>query len=115
MQAERFRRSTARGTSRVRKRYRAFVPLSDVTHRPGGTGLDDRKAFLVRTRLVHDFRQFPFLDPGLPEDLVPTRGQRARAVDLFHELYGSLAEPAHRHFDAMTVPPASRRRAEESE
>jgi phenylacetic acid degradation operon negative regulatory protein len=91
------------------KRYRAFV--NDFGHyaRLRHNGLDDRKAFLVRTRLVHDFRQFPFLDPGLPEDLVPTHGQRARAVDLFHELYGSLAKPAHRHFDATTVPP--RRRA----
>jgi phenylacetic acid degradation operon negative regulatory protein len=87
------------------KRYGAFVTAFGRYAASRRNGLDDRKAFLVRTRLVHDFRQFPFLDPGLPEDVVPTDGQRARAVDLFHELYGSLAEPAHRHFDATTVPP----------
>jgi phenylacetic acid degradation operon negative regulatory protein len=90
------------------KRYRAFVTAFGRYAPSRRNGLDDRKAFLVRTRLVHDFRQFPFLDPGLPEDLVPTQGQRARAVDLFHELYGLLAEPAHRHFDATIVPPRRR-------
>jgi phenylacetic acid degradation operon negative regulatory protein len=90
------------------KRYRAFVTAFGRYASSRGNGFDDRKAFLVRTRLVHDFRRFPFLDPGLPEDLVPTDGQRARAVDLFHELYGSLAEPAHRHFDATVVPPRRR-------
>jgi phenylacetic acid degradation operon negative regulatory protein len=90
------------------KRYRAFVSAFRRYAPFGRNGLDDREAFLVRTRLVHAFRQFPFLDPGLPDDLVPTDGQRARAVELFHVLYGSLAEPAHRHFDATTAPPERR-------
>jgi len=88
------------------KRYRTFVNAFARYGRRNG--LDDREAFVVRTRLVHAFRQFPFLDPGLPDELVPTHGQRARAVDLFHDLYGSLAEPAHRHFDVTTVPPKRR-------
>jgi phenylacetic acid degradation operon negative regulatory protein len=90
------------------KRYRAFVTAFG-RYAPGGRdGLDDREAFLIRTRLVHAFRQFPFLDPGLPETLVPTEAQRARAVGLFHTLYGTLAGPARRHFDAMTVAPERR-------
>lgn len=89
----------------LRQRYRAFVSSFGVYSPSGRKGLGDREAFLVRTRLVHAFRQFPFLDPGLPEDLVPTDGQRARAVDLFHDLYESLAEPARRHFEATTAPP----------
>jgi phenylacetic acid degradation operon negative regulatory protein len=87
------------------KRYRAFVAAFGRYAPSRRNGLGDREAFLVRTRLVHAFRQFPFIDPGLPEELVPTRGQRARAVRLFHDLYGSLAEPARRHFDATTLPP----------
>lgn len=87
------------------KRYRAFVTAFARYAPSERNGLGDREAFLVRTRLMHAFRQFPFLDPGLPEDLVSTRGQRARAVDLFHDLYRALAESAHRHFDAMTAPP----------
>ena len=90
------------------KRYRAFVSEFRRYAPSRRNGLDDREAFLVRTRLVHTFRQFPFLDPGLPDDLVPTDGQRAKAVELFHDLYRSLAEPAHRHFDATTAPPERR-------
>jgi phenylacetic acid degradation operon negative regulatory protein len=92
------------------KRYRAFVVAFERDAHGGRDGHDDRKAFLVRTRLVHAFRQFPFLDPGLPDDLVPTHGHRARAVALFHDLYRSLAEPAQRHFDATTAPPRPPRR-----
>jgi phenylacetic acid degradation operon negative regulatory protein len=80
------------------KRYRAFVAAFEP--HASANGLGDRDAFLVRTQLVHAFRQFPFLDPGLPDDLVQTDGYRERAVALFDDLYGSLAEPAQRHFDA---------------
>jgi phenylacetic acid degradation operon negative regulatory protein len=87
------------------RRYRAF----ELAFRPhaasAGNGLGDREAFLVRTRLVHAFRQFPSLDPGLPDELVPTDGHRSEAVSLFHDLYESLAAPAQRHFDAATAAP----------
>jgi phenylacetic acid degradation operon negative regulatory protein len=85
------------------ERYRAFE-LAFRQH-AAGNGLGDREAFLVRTRLAHAFRQFPSLDPGLPDELVPTGGRRAAAVALFHDLYAGLAEPAGRHFVAATSPP----------
>jgi phenylacetic acid degradation operon negative regulatory protein len=86
------------------KRYRAFVVAFGRYATAGRDGFDDREAFLVRTRLVHAFRQFPFLDPGLPDDVVSTGGHRARAVELFQDLYRSLAGAAQRHFDATAVP-----------
>ena len=85
------------------RRYRAFELAFERHRRAARDRLDDREAFLVRTRLVHAFRQFPSLDPGLPDALVPTGGHRAGAVTLFHELYEALAEPAQRHFDAATA------------
>jgi phenylacetic acid degradation operon negative regulatory protein len=88
----------------LEKRYRSFVLAFEKYAHAGAEGLDDRVAFLVRTHLVHAFRQFPFLDPGLPDDRMPTNGHRARAVALFDALYESLAEPAQRHFDSITVP-----------
>jgi phenylacetic acid degradation operon negative regulatory protein len=91
-------------------RYRSFAAAFGRYAGAGRDGLDDREAFLVRTRLVHAFRQFPFLDPELPDDLVPTHGHRARAVELFHDLFGSLAERAQRHFDRATAPPGRRPR-----
>ncbi len=84
------------------ERYRAFAEhFRD--QRAGGT-LDDRQALLLRTRLVHSFREFPFLDPELPEDLVPAPKHRAEAVRLFHDLYPALAPAAQRYFDEVTMP-----------
>jgi phenylacetic acid degradation operon negative regulatory protein len=85
-------------------RYGAFV---EAFGRYARDGLGDRDAFLVRTRLAHAFRQFPSVDPELPENVVPTDGHRDRAVALFHMLYESLAPAAQRHFDAVTAPPTT--------
>jgi phenylacetic acid degradation operon negative regulatory protein len=79
-------------------RYRAFAAaFRRVRVR------DDRDAFFVRTRLVHAFRQFPFLDPELPDELMRAPERRTRAVALFHERYAALEAPATRHFDTVTT------------
>jgi phenylacetic acid degradation operon negative regulatory protein len=95
--------SRAWNVDELTRRYQAFVAAFEDYSRNPRRGLDDREAFLVRTRLVHAFREFPFLDPGLPDDLVPTQGHRAQAVELFHDLYGSLGEAAQRYFDMATA------------
>lgn len=86
-------------------RYRAFV---DEYGRYAGdrarARLDDRQALVLRTRVIHAFRQFPSLDPELPEDLVPGPSHRSEAVQLFHDLYAALAPAAQRHFDEVTTP-----------
>lgn len=76
-------------------RYRAADVLAE---------LDDQEVFRLRTRLIHGFRQFPSLDPELPEDLVPTPGDRPEAVRLFHELYETMAPAAQRYFEKVTMP-----------
>jgi phenylacetic acid degradation operon negative regulatory protein len=85
------------------ERYEAFVaefePYVGVRAR---ARLSDAEAFLVRTRLVHLFRGFPFLDPELPEELAPLSRPRGRAVETFRSLYVGLAEPSQRHFEAVT-------------
>jgi phenylacetic acid degradation operon negative regulatory protein len=80
-------------------RYAAFVE-----HFRGREVASDREALLLRTRLVHTFREFPSLDPELPEDLVPAPPCRADALRLFHSLYPALADAAQRHFDKVTKP-----------
>ena len=57
----------------------------------------------MRTRLVHQFRGFPLVDPELPECLAPVSAARERAAETFHELYEGLAAPSQRHFDAVTA------------
>ncbi|MET0237211.1 MAG: PaaX family transcriptional regulator C-terminal domain-containing protein [Kibdelosporangium sp.] len=82
-------------------RYRVFVEDfggQDVAE------LSDRAALVLRTRLTHTFRQFPFLDPELPAGLVPPPAHRADAVRLFHDLYTALAPAAMRHFDEVMQP-----------
>ncbi|MFL5830173.1 MAG: PaaX family transcriptional regulator C-terminal domain-containing protein [Solirubrobacteraceae bacterium] len=65
--------------------------------------LDDADAFLVRTRLMHLFRGFPFVDPELPEELAPIGRPRAAAVEIFHAVYSRLADGSQRHFDAAVA------------
>lgn len=84
------------------ERYRAFA--EHFRAQPVDGTLGDRRALLLRTRLVHTFREFPFLDPELPEDLVPAPKHRAEALQLFHDLYPALAPAAQRYFDEVTVP-----------
>jgi phenylacetic acid degradation operon negative regulatory protein len=64
--------------------------------------LSDEQAFLVRTRLVHQFRGFPFLDPELLDESPVLSGARCRAVAVFHSLYEVLDEPSQRYFDRVT-------------
>ena len=56
----------------------------------------------TRTRLVHQFRGFPLIDPELPERLAPVAGPRARAASVFHELYAGSPTASQRHFEAVT-------------
>jgi phenylacetic acid degradation operon negative regulatory protein len=82
-------------------RYRAFV----TQFRPYAKGVrDDRHALLLRTRLVHTFREFPAHDPELPAELVDPPNHRGEAVRLFHYLYPALASGAQRYFDEVTMP-----------
>lgn len=88
------------------ERYRGFVDEFAPHARAGGRRrMDDREAFLLRTRLVHVFRRFPALDPELPDDLMRAPRHREEAVTLFHRLYELLAPAAQRHFDAETAAP----------
>lgn len=67
-----------------------FSPWLDVA-------LDDDlplRLLARRVELVHEWRRTLFLDPGLPEDLVPPDWLGHEAVELFAELYTQLEAPA---------------------
>jgi phenylacetic acid degradation operon negative regulatory protein len=62
---------------RIAGHYQAFLDeFGRLRPRPGDPML------LAQIRLVHEWRRFPFLDPGLPGELLPPRwiGHRARAL-----------------------------------
>jgi phenylacetic acid degradation operon negative regulatory protein len=99
--------SRAWNLSGLVERYDGFVEEFGAYLSGGQVGaLADADAFAVRTRCVHLFREFPVLDPELPTELAPPVARpRARAVEVFHALYGGLAEPSQRHFEAVTAVP----------
>ena len=49
---------------------------------------------LAQTRLVHEWRRFPFLDPRLPQGLLPSGWIGARAAALFEALHATWGEGA---------------------
>jgi phenylacetic acid degradation operon negative regulatory protein len=65
------------------------------------TGPDpDRTAFAIRSQLVHEWRKFLFLDPGLPDAVLPAGWPGHRAARLFDQAAGELLPGATRYVDA---------------
>jgi phenylacetic acid degradation operon negative regulatory protein len=84
------------------ERYDVFCAGFERFLAPDIAPMPDREAFLVRTRLMHQFRAFAQLDPELPDELAPLSAPRARAAEIFDALYTGLAASSQRHFDAVT-------------
>ncbi|RUQ31139.1 phenylacetic acid degradation operon negative regulatory protein PaaX [Peribacillus cavernae] len=61
----------------------------------------DAECFVERTKLVHEYRKFLFIDPGLPEELLPEKWLGGPAASLFSDYYKQLAEPASRFFEKV--------------
>jgi phenylacetic acid degradation operon negative regulatory protein len=59
--------------------------------------VDDAAAFGDWVRALTAWRRLPFLDPGLPAELLPPDWHGIRAATLFDALRERLAEPADRH------------------
>lgn len=92
----------------VTRGYQAFQAEFGPYRRPRArAALDDREAFVVRTRALHLFRGFPFLDPELPDALMPRPRLRPQVFATFHALYEALREPAERHFRAVAGAPST--------
>lgn len=56
------------------------------------------EALMERTRLIHEYRMFPFKDPGLPVELLPADWKGRQAHDLFLAGFGLLRDPAVTHY-----------------
>ncbi|MBB5953930.1 phenylacetic acid degradation operon negative regulatory protein [Saccharothrix tamanrassetensis] len=59
--------------------------------------VDEREAFVDYVRLLTDWRRLPYLDPGLPEELLQPDWIGIRAADLFFTLQDRLEDPARSH------------------
>ncbi|MBE1462415.1 phenylacetic acid degradation operon negative regulatory protein [Kibdelosporangium phytohabitans] len=82
--------------SEVERRYEEFIEEF------AGTSPDDGPATLhAQTRLVHEWRRFPFLDPRLPTDLLPANWRGSQAAQLFHRKHQEWRPAAQEHWDKL--------------
>jgi phenylacetic acid degradation operon negative regulatory protein len=56
-----------------------------------------REAFADYVRVLTDWRRLPYLDPGLPAELLPPGWTGARAAEIFFTLQSRLAAAAAEH------------------
>jgi phenylacetic acid degradation operon negative regulatory protein len=56
----------------------------------------------AQTRLVHEWRRFPFLDPQLPVRLLPANWSGVQAAELFHRKHVEWRPGAQRHWELLT-------------
>jgi phenylacetic acid degradation operon negative regulatory protein len=80
----------------VAGRYRAFVARFGRL-RPSRP----EAMFRAQTQLVHDWRTFPFVDPDLPESLLPAGWPRSRAHAVFVERHALWHAAAQEHFASL--------------
>jgi phenylacetic acid degradation operon negative regulatory protein len=60
----------------------------------------ERAAFATRSQLVHEWRKFLFIDPDLPDAVLPTGWPGHRAAKMFDQAAGELLPAASRYVDA---------------
>ncbi|MDD1502453.1 phenylacetic acid degradation operon negative regulatory protein PaaX [Lysinibacillus xylanilyticus] len=63
--------------------------------------MSDAECFVERTNLVHEYRKFLFIDPGLPQELLPPMWSGNHAALLFQEYYNLLEGPSCRFFEEI--------------
>jgi phenylacetic acid degradation operon negative regulatory protein len=63
----------------------------------------DGEAFADHVRALTAWRRMPYLDPGLPTELLPRDWRGRRAADLFFRLHERLSGPALRHVRAVAA------------
>jgi phenylacetic acid degradation operon negative regulatory protein len=73
----------------IEEAYEAFIARFTPVQPDGPAA-----AFVELTRLVHEWRRFPILDPDLPAELLPSGWSGHRAATLFHRLHEEWRSPA---------------------
>ncbi|HLR67800.1 MAG TPA: phenylacetic acid degradation operon negative regulatory protein PaaX [Virgibacillus sp.] len=63
--------------------------------------MTDDECFVEKTLLVHEFRKFLFVDPGLPDELLPEKWLGDSATKLFQDYNKILSEPSKRFFESI--------------
>jgi phenylacetic acid degradation operon negative regulatory protein len=80
--------------------YRRWLADAEKLVNEAGPDPDDELAFATRFRLVHEWRKFLFLDPGLPRPLLPADWAGDKAADFFDAESERLSPAAARFVDS---------------
>jgi phenylacetic acid degradation operon negative regulatory protein len=94
---------------RLEQLYQAFIDSAAPTAARWAKIAADRgdqgQAFADYVRVLTAWRRLPFLDPGLPAELLPADWHGARAAELFARLQDLLGEMAGAHVAVVTGRP----------
>lgn len=91
--------ATAWDLAILREAQAAFVERWSALQPPS----TPREAFTTRVNLVHDWRAFLHLDPGLPRSLLPDDWLGDEAAACFRALYEAVEQPAWAFHDALAA------------
>lgn len=98
----------------LQRMYEAFLDDHEAelgAWRRTGTRGAEGAAFASHLRAVDAWRRMPFLDPGLPPELLPTSWAGSRAARVFFDLHALLRDPSLTHVrditGALGHPPAA--------
>jgi phenylacetic acid degradation operon negative regulatory protein len=83
----------------IARSYRDFIARYEphaARERSSGI-LSDEDAFVERLWLVHDYRKFVYIDPGLPSELLPPHWPGTTAAALFREYYAAVDAKSMRY------------------
>jgi phenylacetic acid degradation operon negative regulatory protein len=80
---------------------RSHAEILDDWQKRGRKRADDPIAFADYIRTLTTWRRLPYLDPGLPAELLPPRWAGAEASATFHAVRQRLETPAHRFVDSI--------------
>jgi phenylacetic acid degradation operon negative regulatory protein len=82
----------------LEERYEGFIDEFTGLHPATGD-----EVLHAQTRLVHEWRRFPFLDPQLPVRLLPPNWSGVQAAELFHRKHVEWRATAQQHWELLTA------------
>jgi len=91
----------------INAKYREFIDAYRTEYEALGERLSrgeevaDSHCFVEKTKLVHQYRKFLFIDPDLPLELLPELWLGKEADELFQNYYQMLNPGAVRFFETV--------------
>jgi phenylacetic acid degradation operon negative regulatory protein len=87
----------------LERHYESFIRAHEPALRAFGSSPPaEHEAFAGYVRVLTDWRRLPYLDPGLPAELLPEGWIGIRAADLFFALQALLEAPARAYVKSVS-------------